>query len=200
MSSSSSQPPKEPLVRARVIGDVVDMFTPSPTVSMSVIYESYDSYRFCCGHEFLPSDVTSPPRVRVHGANLKTFFTLIMTDPDVPSPSDPYLREHVHWIVTDIPGTTDSTFGKDLLSYEAPKPTIGIHRFVFLLYQQKGRETVNAPPSTSRDNFKARKFAEENELGAPVAAVYFICQRETAARKRAKVASKAVTAESTSRS
>ncbi|VFQ71444.1 unnamed protein product [Cuscuta campestris] len=199
----SSSQPKEPLVTAKVIGDVVDMFTPSPTVSMSVIYESYGSYRFCCGDEFLPSDVSSPPRVRLHGTNFKTFFTLIMTDPDVPSPSDPYLREHVHWIVTDIPGragTTDSTFGKDLLSYEAPKPTIGIHRYVFLLYEQKGRETVNAPPSSSRDNFKARKFAEDNELGAPVAGVYFICQRETAARKRVKVASKAVMAESTSTS
>lgn len=89
-----------------------------------------------------------------------------MTDPDVPGPSDPYLREHLHWytlnihpthqkkkkkdaffnwqrpiwkswpctymllqtlkflftflsfcrIVTDIPGTTDSTFGKSYWS------------------------------------------------------------------------------------
>ncbi|KAK4492264.1 hypothetical protein RD792_003067, partial [Penstemon davidsonii] len=51
----------------------------------------------------------------------------IMTDPDVPGPSDPYLREHLHWIVTDIPGTTDSTFGKEVVSYEMPRPKIGIH-------------------------------------------------------------------------
>jgi len=24
-----------------------------------------------------------------------------MTDPDAPSPSDPYLREHLHWFVYD---------------------------------------------------------------------------------------------------
>jgi hypothetical protein len=24
----------------------------------------------------------------------------IMTDPDAPSPSDPYLREHLHWFVS----------------------------------------------------------------------------------------------------
>lgn len=61
-----------------------------------------------------------------------------MTDPDVPGPSDPYMREHLHWfvshlfinfliklksyefififrIVTDIPGTTDASFGMNLI-------------------------------------------------------------------------------------
>lgn len=36
----------------------------------------------------------------------------------------------------------------------------------------------------SRDRFNTRKFAEENELGLPVAAVFFNAQRETAARRR----------------
>lgn len=188
----------EPLVIGRVIEDVVDMFTPSTTISMSVLYESNSLHRVCNGQEFLPSAVTAPPKVPVHGGDFRSFFTLIMTDPDVPGPSDPYLREHLHWIVTDIPGTTDSTFGREMVSYEAPKPTIGIHRFVFLLYKQMGRGKVKAPPSPSRDNFTARKFAEDNELGAPVAAVFFNCQRETGARKRIKLGSKTVTVESTS--
>jgi len=63
-----------------------------------------------------------------------------------------------------------------------PRPNIGIHRFVFLLFKQKGRQTVTTP--ASRDKFNTRKFAEENELGLPVAAVFFNAQRETAARKR----------------
>lgn len=29
--------------------------------------------------------------------NLACFLLQIMTDPDVPGPSDPYLREHLHW-------------------------------------------------------------------------------------------------------
>ncbi|KAJ6765625.1 PHOSPHATIDYLETHANOLAMINE-BINDING PROTEIN [Salix purpurea] len=106
----------------------------------------------------------------------------VMTDPDVPGPSDPYLREHLHWIVTDIPGTTDATFGREVVNYEMPRPNIGIHRFVFLLFKQKGRQTVASP--ASRDKFNTRKFAEENELGLPVAAVFFNAQRETAARRR----------------
>ncbi|MCL7033782.1 hypothetical protein MKW94_000263 [Papaver nudicaule] len=113
---------------------------------------------------------------------MRSFFTLIMTDPDVPGPSDPYLREHLHWIVTDIPGTTDATFGKEVVSYEMPKPNIGIHRFVFALFKQKRRQSVSSP--AARDHFNTRKFAEANELGLPVAAVFFNAQRETAARRR----------------
>ncbi|KAM7528117.1 hypothetical protein LguiB_031527 [Lonicera macranthoides] len=136
-------------------------YTNSPTNSKQVFN----------GHELFPSFVTSKPKVE------------IMTDPDVPGPSDPYLREHLHWIVTDIPGTTGSSFGKEVVSYEIPRPNIGIHRFVFLLYKQRKRETVTKVP-LSRDKFCTRKFAEDNELGLPVACVFFNCQRETAARKR----------------
>ncbi|KAL3530402.1 hypothetical protein ACH5RR_009724 [Cinchona calisaya] len=168
----------DPLVIGRVIGDVVDNI--SPTIEMSVTYNS--NKQVYNGHELFPSSVTIKPKVDVQGGDMRSFFTLIMTDPDVPGPSDPYLREHIHWIVTDIPGTTDSSFGKDVVSYEMPRPNIGIHRFVFLLFKQKRRQTVNPP--LSRDGFSTRKFAEENELGLPVAAVFFNCQRETAARRR----------------
>ncbi|XP_060168834.1 CEN-like protein 2 [Lycium barbarum] len=169
----------DPLVIGGVVGDVVDNF--SPTVKMSVIYSS--NKHVYNGHELFPSSVTSKPRVEVPEGDMRSFFTLIMTDPDVPGPSDPYLREHLHWVVTDIPGTTDSSFGKEAVGYEMPMPNIGIHRFVFLLFKQKKRETVNASLS-SRNRFNTRKFAEENELGFPVAAVFFNCQRETAARRR----------------
>nr|BAX00858.1 TERMINAL FLOWER1-like protein [Ficus carica] len=167
----------DPLVLGRVIGDVVDPFSSSHR--MTVTYSNKKLYN---GHEFLPSSVTIKPKVEVHGGDLRSFFTLVMTDPDVPGPSDPYLREHLHWIVTDIPGTTDVSFGREVVSYEMPRPNIGIHRFVFLLFKQKRRQTVEAPPS--RERFSTRTFAEENELGLPVAAVFFNAQRETACRRR----------------
>ena len=79
--------------------------------------------------------------------------------------------------------------GREVVNYEMPKPNIGIHRFVFLLFKQNRRETVITVPS-SRDRFSTRKFAEENELGLPVAAVFFNAQRETAARRRWKLVQK----------
>ncbi|KAE8767177.1 centroradialis [Hordeum vulgare] len=168
----------EPLVVGKVIGEVIDNF--NPTVKMTVTYSS--NKQVFNGHEFFPSAVVSKPRIEVQGGDMRSFFTLVMTDPDVPGPSDPYLREHLHWIVSDIPGTTDASFGREVVSYESPKPNIGIHRFTFVLFQQKKRQAMNAP--STRDYFNTRRFADENDLGLPVAAVYFNAQRETAARRR----------------
>ncbi|VFQ59191.1 unnamed protein product [Cuscuta campestris] len=193
----------EALRMGRVIGDVVDdSFTHDPTLRMEVTFNfpssagggpaaaANISCRLFNGQELLPSALTSRPRVSIRGADLRSFFTLVMTDPDVPNPSEPYMREHLHWLVTDIPGTTDATFGRELVSYEMPMPKIGIHRFVFVLFKQKQRRSVTAaaPPSStatdSRDHFSTRRFAEENELGSPVACVFFNAQRETASRRR----------------
>ncbi|XP_051217212.1 CEN-like protein 2 [Lolium perenne] len=168
----------EPLIVGKVIGEVIDNFT--PTEKMTVTYSS--NKQVFNGHEFFPSAVVSKPRIEVQGGDMRSFFTLVMTDPDVPGPSDPYLREHLHWIVNNIPGTTDASFGKEVVSYENPKPNIGIHRFTFVLFKQKQRQTMS-PPS-SRDYFNTRRFAAANDLGLPVAAVYFNAQRETAARRR----------------
>ncbi|KAK8558084.1 hypothetical protein V6N13_073763 [Hibiscus sabdariffa] len=168
----------DPLIIGRVIGEVVDIFF--PTVKMTVTYPS--NKQVANGHELMPAVVTARPRVEIGGDDMRSSYTLIMIDPDAPSPSDPYLREHLHWMVTDIPGTTDASFGREVVGYETPKPTIGIHRYVFVLFKQSGRQTVR-PPS-SRDYFNTRRFSADNGLGLPVAAVYFNAQRETAARSR----------------
>ncbi|CAG7891176.1 protein TERMINAL FLOWER 1 [Brassica rapa] len=170
----------EPLIVGRVVGEVLDFFT--QTIEMNV---SYNKKQVCNGHELFPSSVSSKPRVEIHGGDLRSFFTLVMIDPDVPGPSDPFLKEHLHWIVTNIPGTTDATFGKEVVSYEFPRPNIGIHRFVFVLFKQKQRHVIDISPNIpSRDKFNTRKFAIEHDLGLPVAAVFFNAQRETAARRR----------------
>nr|WRK13950.1 flowering locus T-like protein 5 [Diospyros sp. 'deyangshi'] len=114
------------------------------------------------GCELRPSQAAHSPRVDIGGDDLRNFYTLIMVDPDAPSPNDPSLREYLHWMVTDIPGTTSASFGD-------PLPHLGIHRFVFVLFQQLGRQTVY-PPSL-RHNFCL-----------PVAAVYFNAQREPSNR------------------
>ncbi|CAN4114951.1 unnamed protein product [Withania somnifera] len=101
-----------------------------------------------------------------------------MVDPDAPNPSNPHLKEYLHWLVTDIPATTGPSFGQEIVCYESPRPSMGIHRFVFVLFQQLGRQTVYAPTGIWRQNFNTRNFAELHNLGLPVAAVYFNCQRE----------------------
>ena len=64
------------------------------------------------------------------------------------------------------------------MSYESPPPSItGIHRIVFVLFRQLGRQVVHAP--RWRNNFNTRDFAQVYNLGSPVAAAYFNCQRES---------------------
>nr|ANS56366.1 TFL1-like protein [Picea wilsonii] len=167
----------EPLTVGRVIGDVLDMFTPS--IKITVAYRS--NMQVNNGFELMLNSITAPPRVEVIGGDMRTFYTLIMTDADAPSPSEPTEREYLHWIVTDIPGTTSNSFGREMVSYEMPRPVIGIHRYVFVLFQQQGRQTV-LPPRRRR-YFNTREFAQSNGLGLPVAAVYFNAQRETASRR-----------------
>nr|BAG72301.1 Hd3a [Oryza rufipogon] len=162
---------RDTLVVGRVVGDVLDAFVRSTNLKVT-----YGSKTVSNGCELKPSMVTHQPRVEVGGNDMRTFYTLVMVDPDAPSPSDPNLREYLHWLVTDIPGTTAASFGQEVMCYESPRPTMGIHRLVFVLFQQLGRQTVYAPGW--RQNFNTKDFAELYNLGSPVAAVYFNCQRE----------------------
>ncbi|OVA11715.1 Phosphatidylethanolamine-binding protein PEBP [Macleaya cordata] len=163
---------RDPLVVGGVVGDVLDPFNRS--ITLKVTYGSRDINNGC---ELKPSAVVNQPRVEIGGDDLRTFYTLVMVDPDAPSPSDPNLREYLHWLVTDIPATTGAGFGQEIVTYESPRPTVGIHRFVFVLFRQLGRQTVYAPGW--RQNFNTKDFAELYNLGLPVAAVYFNCQRES---------------------
>ncbi|GLJ12173.1 hypothetical protein SUGI_0185950 [Cryptomeria japonica] len=171
---------RDPLTTGRVIGDVLDPFTPG-TISFSVTYSTTEVKN---GYELRPSAVNLKPRVEIGGDpnDLRTFYTLIMTDPDAPNPSDPTHREYLHWMVTDIPAATSASLGRELVSYEAPRPMLGIHRFVFVLFKQVGWQTVS-PPS-SRQNFNTRTFAQSCRLAPPLAAVFFNAKREIAPRTR----------------
>ncbi|KAG8081648.1 hypothetical protein GUJ93_ZPchr0628g40556 [Zizania palustris] len=73
------------------------------------------------GVELKPSEVVSKPRIDVGGNDMRVFYTLVLVDPDAPSPSNPSLREYLHWMVTDIPETTDISFGQELIIYEKPE-------------------------------------------------------------------------------
>ena len=72
-----------------------------------------------------------------------------------------------------------------MVPYLGPCPPAGIHRYVLVVYQQKAR--FMAPPAlapgaeveASRARFRNRAFADRHDLGLPVAAMYFNCQRQT---------------------
>ncbi|KAJ4752841.1 Phosphatidylethanolamine-binding protein 1 [Rhynchospora pubera] len=161
----------DPLVVSNIIGDVLDPF--SRSISFQVLY---NNRLMVTGSELRSSAVLNRPKIEIGGSDLRVFHTLILVDPDAPSPSNPNLREYLHWMVTDIPGSTDVSFGREVKLYESPEPRSGIHRMVFVLYRQLGRATV-FPPEI-RNNFNCRRFAHQYHLDV-VAATYFNCQRES---------------------
>ncbi|KAL6660634.1 hypothetical protein ACP70R_000027 [Stipagrostis hirtigluma subsp. patula] len=163
--------PRDPLVVGHVVGDIVDPFI--TTASLRVTYNNKEVTN---ASEFKPSQVMNPPRAQISGRDMRTLYTLVMVDPDSPSPSNPTKREYLHWLVTDIPETTDASFGNEIVPYESPRPTAGIHRFVFILFRQSVKQTTY-PPGW-RPNFCTKDFADYYNLGKPVAAMFFNCQRE----------------------
>nr|ADV18466.1 FT [Eutrema japonicum] len=164
--------PRDPLVVGRVVTDVLEPFTRSISLRVTYVQRVVTN-----GLDLRPSQLLNKPRVEIGGEDLRNFYTLVMVDPDVPSPSNPHLREYLHWLVTDIPATTGTNFGNEIVSYESPRPTSGIHRIVLVLFRQLGRQTVYEPGW--RQHFNTREFAAIYNLGLPVAAVFFNCQRES---------------------
>ncbi|KAJ8479145.1 hypothetical protein OPV22_022872 [Ensete ventricosum] len=163
---------RDPLVVGNVVGDVLDPFVKS--ANLRVVYNNKELIN---GSELKPSTIANEPRVEIRGRHdMRTLYTLVMVDPDAPSPSTPSKREYLHWLVTDIPETTNASYGNEIVTYESPRPISGIHRFVFVLFRQSVRQTIYAPGW--RQNFSSRDFAAVYNLGDPVAAMFFNCQRE----------------------
>ncbi|KAL4447834.1 hypothetical protein ABPG75_005053 [Micractinium tetrahymenae] len=96
-------------------------------------------------------------------------YTLLMVDPDAPSPHSPKHRSWLHWMVINIP-QHDVARGEVAVDYMPPEPARGRHRMLFLLFKQNGRVTVR-PPS-KRQGFQVRAFAQEHNLGNPAAGLF----------------------------
>ncbi|RWW69788.1 hypothetical protein BHE74_00022575 [Ensete ventricosum] len=151
----------DPLVVGRVIGDVVDLFV--PTISMTV---SFGSKHVSNGCDIKPSMAGNPPSVHISGqqSDLYTLITLQLLDVL-------RIRVFLRWA------------GEEAVPYMGPAPRVGIHRYVLVLFQQKSRLPGVASPA-ARANFNTRWFAAQHDLSFPVATVYFNSQKEPVNRRR----------------
>lgn len=78
--------------------------------------------------------------------------------------------------------------GQAVVPYMGPRPMVGIHRYVLVVFQHKA--PLTPPPALApgsdgaRVRFTTRAFANRHQLGLPVAAMYFNAQKEPANRRR----------------
>lgn len=73
-------------------------------------------------------------------AESDSLYTLLFVDPDSPSRKEPKFREIRHWWVVNISGSNVES-GETLCNYvgAGPPKDSGLHRYVFLVFKQKGK-------------------------------------------------------------
>ncbi|KAF2682604.1 PEBP-like protein [Lentithecium fluviatile CBS 122367] len=107
-------------------------------------------------------------------ANANTTYTLMLVDPDAPTPDDPKFAYWRHWVVSSIPNSGSSSddaakSGKTLTEYlgPGPKDESKPHRYMFLLYREPEglkeltKEDVGGEEFVQRRSFGARKWVEK---------------------------------------
>ncbi|CAF2140444.1 unnamed protein product [Brassica rapa subsp. trilocularis] len=63
---------------------------------------NYGQRQVTNGLDLRTSQVLNKPTVEIGGDDLRNFNTLVMVDPDVPSPSNPHLREYLPWLLSSL--------------------------------------------------------------------------------------------------
>ncbi|EEE55025.1 hypothetical protein OsJ_02685 [Oryza sativa Japonica Group] len=119
------------------------------------------------------SAVFTAPHVEIEGRDQTKLYTLVMVDPDAPSPSKPEYREYLHCLYFLV-------FKKapyQLLMEKAGVWGVKVEIYEGVTYAKEARQTVYAPGW--RQNFNVRDFSAFYNLGPPVAALYFNCQKES---------------------
>jgi len=154
-----------------VIGDVTRDFEPR----MELKVEWPDTgVAASFGNELKPTQTQKVPKISFEAAP-DTLYTLVKTDPDAPS-REKAVGEWHHWFVANIPGN-DIAKGDTIYEYigEGPPQETGLHRYVYLLYQQRnGKIDVEESllSNRSQDNragHKTKTLASKYSLGNPVA-------------------------------
>ena len=104
----------------------------------------------------------------------------VFPDPDAPSRKNPKFGVWHHWLVTNIPGNSVSS-GDVMSEYVGAGPPngTGLHRYVFLLFKQQGKQDfpglnkITNHSSNGRPKWKVREFVNKYNLGSPIAGNFF---------------------------
>uniref|UniRef100_A0A8C9U7U0 Phosphatidylethanolamine-binding protein 1 n=1 Tax=Serinus canaria TaxID=9135 RepID=A0A8C9U7U0_SERCA len=100
-----------------------------------------------------------PTSIEWDGCDPQKLYTLVLTDPDAPSRKDPKFREWHHFLVTNMKGNDvgSGTVMSDYVGSGPPKGT-GLHRYVWLVYEQAQQLACSEPVLSNRSGDKRAKF------------------------------------------
>mmetsp|Transcript_29118 Transcript_29118/g.68124 ORF Transcript_29118/g.68124 Transcript_29118/m.68124 type:complete len:163 (+) Transcript_29118:84-572(+) len=89
-------------------------------------------------------------------------YTIMMWDPDAPSPESATCRSWLHWMIVDATGS-HLTGGETKVEYAPPTPPIGVHNYHVALYKQTASMSYYRAPA-SRCQFHPAAFASSHGL------------------------------------
>lgn len=130
------------------------------------------------GNEVTPMQTKHKPIIE-YNADKHSHYTIMITDPDSPSRANRTIQSWISWLVINIPGN-DIQSGEEVAMYTGTGPGLGIglHRYVMLLFKQKGAvklEEVYTTPA-ERILFSVERFAKKYDLGAAIAGNFILSQ------------------------
>uniref|UniRef100_A0A1L8DQ58 Putative phosphatidylethanolamine-binding protein n=1 Tax=Nyssomyia neivai TaxID=330878 RepID=A0A1L8DQ58_9DIPT len=153
---------------SEVVPDVFGKI-PKNLIDVSVKYPSGAKLNY--GNELTPTQVKDIPSVKWH-ADPKEYYTLIMTDPDVPNRIDRSRGQVKHWQVVNIPGKKVDK-GEIIAEYigSGPPEGSGLHRYIVLVFlQPRGKIDFSQEEKSyywmvmNRYGFSAEEFANKYSL------------------------------------
>jgi len=132
------------------------------------------------GSYITPMQSHLEPKIE-YTATPTALYTLIMYDPDA------VVGNYVHWAVINIPGGNVSN-GQALLNYKGPAPPqgSGIHRYIFLIFEQMERINAQNIPESKRSmplNELYKILNAELQLNS---SAYFTSEHEKSGGKKRK--------------
>ncbi|WIA10772.1 hypothetical protein OEZ85_010941 [Tetradesmus obliquus] len=149
------------LAREKVVPDVVDACS-----DKAAFKAVFGDKMVMPGDVLSINDIGNEPKIEITQCSPGGIYSLLMLDPDMPSPHKPEYKDVLIWMVNNIK-KNDFDSGDFTVGYSGPEPGKGQHRYVLLLFQQPSFQSITPP--TKRANFQTKQFAKDMGWGDPVA-------------------------------
>ncbi|KAL4759433.1 YbhB/YbcL family Raf kinase inhibitor-like protein [Aspergillus foveolatus] len=144
-----------------------------PTTELNV---SFGEKAVSLGNLFRVSEVKSAPTVsfvKEEQAPEGQLYTLLLVDPDAPTPDDPKFAYWRHWVVSGLTASQgiNAESAKTLTEYLGPGPKDDSrpHRYLFLLFREPeglalSKEDVGGEEFVQRRSFQAAEWVQKHGL------------------------------------
>ncbi|KAL4940080.1 hypothetical protein BDV06DRAFT_224432 [Aspergillus oleicola] len=143
----------------------------TPTTELGI---TFGDKNVSLGDLFRVSEVKGAPTISFAKepiASVSTTYTLLLIDPDAPTPDDPKFAYWRHWVVSGLKPGDKIEDVPALTAYLGPGPKDDSrpHRYLFLLFREPGglalsKEDVGGEEFVQRRSFRAAEWIGANDL------------------------------------